>query len=491
MPSDVSALLSPSPRDLALLFEASRLLSRYADLAEALFPLIQLLEGEASLERGTAAFARVEGAPLRIVSGGSLVTLGEGLLGAALEKGRSLELPGLGIAAPVLVGRSTAAILGFTLHPGAEVSERARALGLVEGTALLLAEAISLRRRLASGLCDEGGPIRDFLSAAAEPNSSILSAIIGRSPAMAEAASLIERIGPTESTVLISGESGTGKELAARALHAASRRAKGPFVAVNCASLPEPLIESELFGHERGAFTGAHALRKGRFEMAAGGSLFFDEVAELGLGMQAKLLRVLQERSFERVGGSTSVVADVRVISATNRDLSAEVAAGRFREDLYWRIDVLSLRMPPLRERGADLILLADHFAEKQGRKAGKPILRISTPALDLITSYHWPGNVRELENAIERAVVLSTDGVIHAYHLPPSLQSAQSTGTGPTSTLDASVARLERELIVEALKTARGNSAEAARALGITERRIGLAMRRYGVDWRRFRTSM
>ncbi len=314
--------------------------------------------------------------------------------------------------------------------------------------------------------------------------------MVGKSAAMAELRALLERVAPSEATVLLEGESGTGKELAARAIHALSRRASGPFVAVNCAALPEALVESELFGHEKGAFTGAHALRRGRFELAEGGTLFLDEVAELGPPLQAKLLRVLQERSYERVGGFRTIRADIRVVAATNRDLAAEVAAGRFREDLYWRLAVFPLRLPPLRERGGDIVLLADHFAEKHGARSGKPIVRISTPALDLLTIYHWPGNVRELENAIERAVLLSEDGVIHAYHLPPSLQSAESTGTAPASGLDEALARLERELIVEALKIEGGNAAAAARRLAITERRMGLALKRYGIDWRRFRTQ-
>ena len=305
---------------------------------------------------------------------------------------------------------------------------------------------------------------------------------------MDQVRAFIARVAGSQATILVTGESGTGKEIAARAIHGLSGKAEGPFVAVNCAALPEALVESELFGHERGAFTGALNRRLGRFELAAGGTILLDEVAELPLVLQAKLLRVLQERCFERVGGSTTVRTDARVIAATNRDLEREVVEGRFRPDLYWRLNVLPLRMPPLRERGADVVLLADHFVGKHAAASGRPVCRISTPALDLLTSYHWPGNVRELENAIERAVLLSTDGVIHAYHLPPSLQSAESTGTGPSSTLDAALARLEKELLVEALKMEAGNAAAAARRLGVTERRMGLALKRYGIDWRRFR---
>jgi len=299
----------------------------------------------------------------------------------------------------------------------------------------------------------------------------------------------MDRVAGTDTTVLISGESGTGKELVARAIHERSRRARGPFVAVNCAALPESVIESELFGHERGAFTGAIERRRGRFELADGGTLFLDEIGELSLPVQAKLLRVLQEGEFQRVGGSATIKTEVRVLAASNRDLDEDVASGRFRADLFYRLNVFPIRVPPLRERRSDIILLADHFAAKQAIRAGKSIARISSPAIDLFMTYHWPGNVRELENCIERAVVLSTDAVIHAYHLPPSLQSAESTGTGPVSSLDASLSRLERELLVEALKMSRGNAAEAGRRLGLSERRMGLALRRYGLDWRRFRT--
>jgi Nif-specific regulatory protein len=505
MPFDSSALLAPSAGTLPLLFEVARLLGRHPDLGEALAPLLKAVEAGSPLKEGCAALAGAsEGVPLRIVvssplakaAPGSRVVMSEGPLGKVVEEGRSVEGEDGGgpwVAAPSLIHGSVAAILAFRRPSDFDAAE---ARSLVDALAVLIGEAILLRRLLAS----EGGgedprsghwgqtrtadlPLGD----SAEEHRGLL----GRSAAMAELRSLVEKVGPTDSTVLVTGESGTGKELAARALHEASARASGPFVAVNCAALPESLIESELFGHERGSFTGAEARRRGRFELAAGGSLFFDEVGELGPAVQAKLLRVIQERSFERVGGSESIKADVRLIAATNRELEAEVAAGRFRQDLYWRLNVFSIRMPPLRERGGDVILLADHFAETLGTRLGKPVLRISTPAIDLLVSYHWPGNVRELENAIERAVVLSTDGVIHAWHLPPSLQSAASTGTGPNSTLDSSLSRIERELIVEALKMNSGRAVAAARALGITERRMGLAMRKYGIDWRRFRTKM
>jgi Nif-specific regulatory protein len=297
-------------------------------------------------------------------------------------------------------------------------------------------------------------------------------------------------VAPADATVLITGESGTGKELVAAELHRLSRRTGQAFIKVNCAALPESIIESELFGHEKGAFTGASAQRKGRFELAHRGTIFLDEIGELSPHIQAKLLRVLQERELERVGGTGIIKVDVRLIAATNRNLEDDVKVGRFREDLYYRLNVFPLRIPSLRERKGDIVLLADHFTEKYAEKNNKRIKRISSTAIDLLTSYSWPGNVRELENCIERAVILSTDMVIHSYNLPPSLQSPTSTSTEPITTLEAALSRLEKELIVEALKISEGNMAAAARRLGITERRIGLRVHHYGINWRLYRPA-
>jgi Nif-specific regulatory protein len=301
---------------------------------------------------------------------------------------------------------------------------------------------------------------------------------------------MLSQVAPSDATALITGESGTGKELIAAEIHRLSKRVGAPLVKINCAAIPESLIESELFGHERGAFTGADRQRKGRFEMAHQGTLFLDEIGELSPQVQVKLLRVLQERELERVGGNSTIKVDVRLIAATNRNLEEAVKSGRFRDDLYYRLNVFPIHVPPLRERKSDIVLLADYFAEKYAEKNGKLIKRISTPAIDLLTSYSWPGNVRELENAIERAVILSKDQVIHSYDLPPSLQSPSSTNTEPTTTLEAALSRLEKELIVEALKIAGGNMAAAARQLGITERQMGLRVRHYGINWRTHRTT-
>jgi Nif-specific regulatory protein len=466
-------------------------------------PLLAVLEAQGGLKGGIAALADPEEGygDVKIVAVsdpadaaliGKRVALGEGLAGKALASEVSV-FDGDSFAVPVVSGGAAAGALSFSRS----AREREKALALAGGAAALVAEALGLRRRLdREALIDGASPAGRVLPAAPEPfppaeDGWAPATIVGRSAPMRELFAMMDRVASTETTVLITGESGTGKELVARALHERSRRSRKSFVAVNCAALPESVIESELFGHEKGSFTGAQELRRGRFELADGGTLFLDEIGELSLAVQAKLLRVIQEGEFQRVGGSATLSADVRVIAATNRDLEKEVSEGRFRSDLFWRLNVFPLKVPALRERRSDIVLLADHFAEKHGRRAGKPILRISSPAIDLFMTYHWPGNVRELENCIERAIILSTDSVIHSYHLPPSLQSADSTGTAPGSTLDAAIARLERELLVESLKMCRGNSAAAARRLGITERRMGLALHRYGIDWRRFRTSM
>ncbi|MGH9843156.1 MAG: sigma-54 interaction domain-containing protein, partial [Blastocatellia bacterium] len=312
--------------------------------------------------------------------------------------------------------------------------------------------------------------------------------IVGASKEMREVYEQIAQVAPSHTTVLIRGESGTGKELAAHAIHYNSPRAAKPFIKVNCAALPESLIESELFGHEKGSFTGAVARKRGRFELAEGGTLFLDEIGDLSPAMQIKLLRVLQEREFERVGGTETVRVNVRLIAATNVDLEQAVQDGRFRSDLYYRLNVFSIYLPPLRERKTDIVLLADHFLEKYGRQNGKRIKRISTPAIDMLVSYHWPGNVRELENVIERSTLVCEGSVIHGHNLPPSLQTAEGSGTVTRMSLEQAVNAFEKDLIQDVLKTARGNRARAARMLDTTERILGYKVKKYSIDCRRFR---
>jgi two-component system NtrC family response regulator len=306
--------------------------------------------------------------------------------------------------------------------------------------------------------------------------------IIGESGRMQEVLSLVRRVAPSDATVLIRGESGTGKELIARAIHYASPRASGPLIAVNCAALPEGLLESELFGHEKGAFTGAVAARKGRFEMADGGSLFLDEIGDLPLHLQVKLLRVLQEREIERVGSSRPISVNARLLAATHRDLEALVKAGSFRDDLYYRVNVVTVSLPPLRERREDIPPLIDHFVRKFSAANGKAIQGLSREARDLLLRYDYPGNVRELENIIERAVVLTRDSVIGRADLPLSVQEpgAEPSGNGG---LTAAAEGLERRMIREAMARSGGVQTRAAEALGISERVLRYKLRKYGLS--------
>jgi DNA-binding NtrC family response regulator len=305
--------------------------------------------------------------------------------------------------------------------------------------------------------------------------------IVGESGRMQEVLSLVRRVAPSEATVLIQGESGTGKELIARAIHQASPRAGGPLVGVSCAALPETLLESELFGHERGAFTGALATRRGRFELAQGGTLFLDEIGDVPLHLQAKLLRVLQEREIERVGGGRPIPVDVRLVAATHRDLEALVRAGRFRDDLYYRINVVTIALPPLRERREDIPPLLDHFLETFARRNGKAIRGLTREAREALLRYDYPGNVRELENLVERAVVLTRDDVIGLEDLPLSLKETdREAGLGPS--LPAAVEGMERRMIREALAQADGVQTRAADLLGISERVLRYKLKKYGL---------
>jgi len=283
--------------------------------------------------------------------------------------------------------------------------------------------------------------------------------------------------------VLIRGESGTGKELVANSIHYNSQREKFPFVKINCAAIPANLIESELFGHEKGAFTGALRQKTGKFELADSGTLFLDEIGSIEPEVQTKLLRILQEKEFERVGGNKTIKIDVRIIAATSRNLENAVTEGNFRNDLYYRINVFPIYLPPLRERRTDVLVLADFFLEKYSLENNKKILRFSTPSIDMLMAYHWPGNVRELENCIERAVLLCEDKVIHSFHLPPTLQTGGESNTLPNVSLDQAVARLEREMMIDSLKHTRGNISQAAKTLNTTVRKFSYKINKYDVD--------
>ncbi len=306
-----------------------------------------------------------------------------------------------------------------------------------------------------------------------------LGNIIGSSPAIASVFEVIKQVGPSRASVLITGESGTGKELVAEAIHQLSPRSGGPFIKLHCAALAETLLESELFGHERGAFTGAATRRDGRFSAAAGGTLFLDEIGEVSPAIQVKLLRFLQEREFERVGGNETLKVDVRIVAATNRDLKAAVAEGRFREDLYYRLNVVNIEMPALKDRGSDPALLAEHFLQKYSKENGKELGGFTQAALDRLLSYDWPGNVRELENVVERAVVMARGEDIGLADLPSSLaRVGDASGTPPIP--GSTLADLERYAILQTLESVAGSTSRAAEILGMSVRKIQYKLHAY-----------
>jgi DNA-binding NtrC family response regulator len=307
--------------------------------------------------------------------------------------------------------------------------------------------------------------------------------IIGKAPSMKKVFELIQRASPADSTILISGESGTGKELVAKAIHYNSSRANGPFIKMNCAALPEGLIESELFGHEKGAFTGAIRATRGRFELADGGTLLLDEISEIAPSLQAKLLRVLQEKEFERIGSGQTIKTNVRVIATSNRDLKEEVIQGTFRDDLYYRLNVIPIEIPPLRRRTEDIVLLCDFFLDKYAQKMGIPPKTLSDKTLDYLSSYQWPGNVRELENLLERATVISKNQELKPADLPPEVTSGVPEITKGGFEVGLTIDNAEKMLILKTLKAQSGNKTRTAEILGISTRTLRNKLQVYDHD--------
>jgi Nif-specific regulatory protein len=506
-------------RELLLLFEISQTLDRSLDLRDVGVTVLELTAKHMGMLRGTLTLLNRESGEIFIEAAHGLSDSqkergkyrpGEGVTGKVVETGQPAVVPHISdeplfldrtgarrglkkkdisfICVPIKMGNQVMGALSADrlFEEGVAFEEDVRLLSII---ASMIAQAVKLRQRAEEErhrLEDENRRLHHQLRERFRPSN-----IVGNSKSMHAVYDMIAQVTKSDTTVLIRGESGTGKELVAHAIHYNSHRADKPFIKVNCGALPESVVESELFGHEKGAFTGAISTRKGRFELAHQGTIFLDEVGDLSPTTQIKLLRVLQEKEFERVGGASTLKSDVRVIAATNRDLEQLINEGTFRQDLYYRLNVFPIHIPPMRERKTDIPLLADFFVEKYSNANGKNIRRISTPAIDMLMSYHWPGNVRELENCIERAVLLSSNGVIHGRHLPPTLQTAEASGTTHKGTLEATLENYERDLLVDALKASRGNKAKAARALGITERIMGLRVRRHGIDPRRFRTPV
>ncbi len=426
--------------------------------------------------------------------------LGEGITGKVVKTGRPMAVArldmeplfmdragvrkGLNLAelaficVPIRFGREVVGALSVDFQTRRK-GNLERELKLLQSVAELIASRVERRRMI-----EENKRLKES-AGSADPQGLV----IGSSKEIRQVRYMVSQVADSKTTVLLTGETGTGKGLVARALHKSSPRKNQPFVHLDCGAIPEHLIESELFGHERGAFTDATRTRAGRFAAAGSGTIFLDEINQLPPQAQVKLLRVLQDKEFERVGSSRTLKANARIITAANRDLETEVAEGRFRADLFYRLNVFPIFVPPLRERGADVMMLADHFVCLYSEELGKTVERIDTPAIDMLMAYHWPGNVRELENAIERAVLLSTDGVIRAHLLPPSLQMKAVESRGKKrGKLEQLVASYEIDLIVEALKDAEGNQTKAAMLLETTKRVIQYKIQKYNIDYKIFR---
>jgi Nif-specific regulatory protein len=504
--------------ELALLFDISQILDQSMDLRDVVGPVLKIIAKHTGMVRGTITLLDQESGELVIEAAHGLssgqrsrgrYSLGEGITGRVVQSGRAMMVPKISeeplflnrtkaredltkedisfLCVPIKVGNETLGALSVdTLFSAAvTLEEDLRLLSII---ASMVSQAMKLRRdaqRDRQLLLDENTRLQEELRDRFRPAN-----IIGRSNAMQSVFDMIGQVAGSEATVLILGESGVGKELVAHAIHYNSQRSKQPFVRVNCAALPESIIESELFGHEKGAFTGATTQRKGRFEMAHNGTIFLDEIGDLSPHTQIRMLRVLQEKEFERVGGNETITANVRVVAATNRNLEEQIEKNEFRQDLYYRLNVFPIHIPPLRQRRTDILELANHFVEKYDKENGKDVRRISTPAIDMLTSYHWPGNVRELENSIERAILLSTDDVLHGHHLPPTLQTAEASNTVMRGTLDDTIDRVEKEMIIEALKSTRGNKTKAAEKLGVSERIMGLRVNKHGIRPKEYRSA-
>ena len=504
-------------QELSALYEISRALASSLDLMETSAKILEILAKELSMRRGTLTLLDPDTKELVIEAAHGLTTeemargrfkIGEGVTGRVFEQGEPMIIPDLGreplflnrtrsrgdltkqritfLCVPVKIHGETIGVLSVDrLFRDEAISfeEDVRVLTIV---ASLIGQAVKLHQTVAQekqALLEQNRQLQSELKARYRLNN-----IIGRSKVMEEVFRSVLRVSPTKATVLLRGESGTGKELIAKAIHYNSPRAEKPFIKVNCAALPETLLESELFGHERGAFTGATQRRAGRFELADKGTIFLDEIGDISHAMQIKLLRVLQEQRFERVGGNTTLIVNVRVVAATHRDLERAIQEGAFREDLYYRLNVVPIFLPSLRERPEDIPLLIDHFLIRFNKENGKKV-KIGQEVLDLLMRYHWPGNVRELENCIERMVIMAESEMITFDTIPPNistyfkdLQEVTRSSMDGKLTLQSSVEHLEREQLLEAMKKSGGVHARAAKLLGLTPRQVSYKIKKYKI---------
>jgi Nif-specific regulatory protein len=503
---------------LSVLYHIARVLGQGGDLEKLMEEILEILEIHAGMNRGMISILSPDNSELIVDAARGIsenekrkgrYRLGEGVTGKVVATGKSILIPQIRneprflnktgarsslsggnlafLCVPIKVGEKVIGALSVDRMTDASAEILENELRFLEAIADIIAQVVDERRQnqaKIAALERENLELRATLEDLGKP-----SEMIGNSSLMREIFRQIGQVAQSPTSVLIRGETGTGKEIIARAIHNKSAVKEGPFVAVNCAALPESLLESELFGHEKGSFTGAVNQRIGRFEAADGGTLFLDEIGEMPLTAQGRLLRAIQEKEIQRVGATNSVRINVRLIFATNRDLEADVREGRFREDLYYRINVFTIVIPPLRNRGADTLLLADNFIRKYSKVHHKDINRISTPAIDMLSAYHWPGNVRELENVMERAVLIATGDSIEGHDLPPSLQMKELTEAGVRKdSFESLVAAYEREIIIDALKDSRGNQTEAATLLGTTKRIIQYKITKYNIDYSRFK---
>ena len=495
--------------ELAALHAIARALVQPWDLRDQLEQVLTEMNARLGMQRGMISLLDRDSGEswLQVAHGVNLegmeisYRMGEGITGRVAETGRPMAIPNLGkealfldrtgarrslnreelsfLCVPITYDARVVGIL--SADKGAKnVTNLDEELAILSSVAELIAKAVHIL-----ALEEENRRLRRIVNQGRTPSADM----IGHSKGMQEVFGLISHVANSAITVLIYGETGTGKELVARAIHLNSPRSKGPLIQVNCAAIPDTLIESELFGHEKGAFTGALRQRRGRFEEAHGGSIFLDEVSELTAAAQAKLLRVLQEKQFQPLGSSRLVNANARVIAATNRRLEEDIAGGRFRNDLYYRLNVFPIHLPPLKDRGSDIILLADHFVVKYSKELGKPVKRISGGVIEAFLSHPWPGNVRELENCIERAVLLTEGEAIEMIHLPPSLQIKGRSGDKKDSgRLSTVIETQERALILDALRETRGNQSQSAKLLGTTKRILQYKIQKLGIDPMKFR---